>query len=179
MALIMHNYQSNKSAIMTRCRTDLCHQYGVFGGKSLTFFTWNATRAGSEEGRLFSQAKELLPDHNPFIALQKDWLVVSSKLQTKQVLVVFFLFLSKYICQIFSKGSIMLLNFRRLWLIFWTVHFFRYVVAIVFCIEHFLILCAVFARCLVCEKPKWVRIAVAKENYERAQEAKEKKEKTD
>ena len=51
--------------------------------------------------------------------------------------------------------------------------------AIVFCIEHFLILCAVFARCLVCEKPKWVRIAIAKENYERAQEAKEKKEKTE
>ncbi|KAJ7384777.1 hypothetical protein OS493_020369 [Desmophyllum pertusum] len=55
----------------------------------------------------------------------------------------------------------------------------RYVVAIVFCIEHFLILSAVFARCLVCEKPKWVRTAVAKENYERAQETKEKKEKTE
>ena len=73
-----------------------------------------------------------------------------------------------------------ILKFCMLSLIFWTLfNFFRYVVAIVFCIEHFLILCAVFARCLVCEKPKWVRIAVAKENYERAQEAKENKEKTD
>ena len=32
------------------------HQYGIFGGKSQTPFTRNATRAGSEEGRLFSQA---------------------------------------------------------------------------------------------------------------------------
>nr|XP_058973340.1 anoctamin-10-like [Pocillopora verrucosa] len=55
----------------------------------------------------------------------------------------------------------------------------RYVVAIVFCIEHFLILCAVIARCLVSEKPKWVRIAVAKENYEKAQEEKKKKQKTE
>ena len=33
------------------------HQYGIFGGKSQTSFTRNATRAGSEEGRLFSHAK--------------------------------------------------------------------------------------------------------------------------
>ena len=32
------------------------HQYGIFGGESQTSFTRNATRAGSEEGRLFSQA---------------------------------------------------------------------------------------------------------------------------
>ena len=32
------------------------HQYGIFGGKSQTSFTRNATRVGSEEGRLFSQA---------------------------------------------------------------------------------------------------------------------------
>ena len=82
--------------------------------------------------------------------------------------------------QIFSKNSTVILNFSMLSMIFLDfVSFFRYVVAIVFCIEHFLILCAVFARSLVCEKPKWVRIAVAKENYERAQEAKEKKEKTE
>ena len=49
--------------------------------------------------------------------------------------------------------------------------------AIVFCIEHFLILCAVFARCLVSEKPKWVQIAIAKEDYEKKQEADKKKEK--
>ena len=41
---------------MTRCGTDLRHQYGIFGGKSQTFVLRNATRAGSEEGRLFSQA---------------------------------------------------------------------------------------------------------------------------
>ena len=34
----------------------LRHQYGIFGGESQTSFTRNATRAGSEEGRLFSQA---------------------------------------------------------------------------------------------------------------------------
>ena len=32
------------------------HQYGIFGGKWQTSFTRNATWAGSEEGRLFSQA---------------------------------------------------------------------------------------------------------------------------
>ena len=32
------------------------HQYGIFGGESQTSFTRNATRAGSEEGRLFSLA---------------------------------------------------------------------------------------------------------------------------
>ena len=52
----MHNYRSNQSALMTRFGTDLRHQYGIFGGESQTSFTRNATRAGSEEGRLFSQA---------------------------------------------------------------------------------------------------------------------------
>ena len=32
--LVMHNYQSNQSAFMTRCRTDLRHYYGILGGKS-------------------------------------------------------------------------------------------------------------------------------------------------
>ena len=36
------------------------HQYGIFGGKSQTSFMRNATRAGSKEGRLFSQAKVIL-----------------------------------------------------------------------------------------------------------------------
>ena len=58
-----------------------------------------------------------------------------------------------------------------------SVFFVRYVVAIVFSIEHFLILCAVIARCLVSEKPKWVRIAVAREEYEKKQEEKQRKEK--
>ena len=34
------------------------HQYGIFGGKSQTSFLQNATPAGSEEERLFSQARE-------------------------------------------------------------------------------------------------------------------------
>ena len=34
------------------------YQYGIFGGKSQTSFLRNATRAGSEEERLFSQAKQ-------------------------------------------------------------------------------------------------------------------------
>ena len=54
--LIMHNYRLNQSALMTRFGTDLRHQYGIFGGKSQTSFSRNATRAGSEEGQLFSQA---------------------------------------------------------------------------------------------------------------------------
>ena len=53
----MHNYRSNQSALMTRFGTDLRHQYGIFGGKSQTSFLRNATWAGSEEGRLFSQAR--------------------------------------------------------------------------------------------------------------------------
>ena len=83
--LIMHNYRSNQSALMTRWGTDLHHQYGIFGGKSQTSFSRNATWARSEEGRLFLQAKELLPDHNPFIALQKDsdWLEAPSYKQNK------------------------------------------------------------------------------------------------
>ena len=59
MDLIMHNYGSNQSALMTRCGTDFRHQYGIFGGESQTSFTGNATGAGSEEGRLFSQATVL------------------------------------------------------------------------------------------------------------------------
>ena len=55
--LVMHHYRSNQSAFMTRFGTDLRHQYGIFGGKSQTSFSRNATRAGSEEGRLFSQAR--------------------------------------------------------------------------------------------------------------------------
>ena len=57
MDLVMHNKRSNQSAFMTRFGTDLRHHYGIFGGKSQTSFSRNATRAGSEEGRLFSQAK--------------------------------------------------------------------------------------------------------------------------
>ena len=53
--LILHNYRSSQSALMTRFGTDLRHQYGIFSGKSQTSFTRNVTRAGSEEGRLFSQ----------------------------------------------------------------------------------------------------------------------------
>ena len=53
--LIMHNYRSNQSVLTTRFGTDLCHQYGIFG-QSQTLFSRNATRAGSEEGRLFLQA---------------------------------------------------------------------------------------------------------------------------
>ncbi len=34
------------------------HQYGIFDGKSQTSFTRNATRAGSEERRQFSQATQ-------------------------------------------------------------------------------------------------------------------------
>ena len=54
--LIMHNYRSNQSALMTRFGTDLRHQYRIFGGKSQTSFSQNATWIGSKEGRLFSQA---------------------------------------------------------------------------------------------------------------------------
>ena len=53
--LVRHNYGSNQSAFMTRFGTDLRHQYGIFGGKSQTSFSRNA---GSEEGRLFSQASK-------------------------------------------------------------------------------------------------------------------------
>ena len=54
--LIIPNYWSNQSALMTRCRTDMRHQYGIFCGESHTSFLRNATRAGSEEGQLFLKA---------------------------------------------------------------------------------------------------------------------------
>ena len=41
----------------------LRHQYGIFGSKSQTSFSRNATRAGSEEGRLFLQASMVLVDY--------------------------------------------------------------------------------------------------------------------
>ena len=53
---VKYNYRLNQSVFMTRFRTDLHHQYGIFGGKSQTSFSRNATRAGSEEGWLFLQA---------------------------------------------------------------------------------------------------------------------------
>ena len=53
---LVKHYQSNQSAFMTTIGTDLHHQYGISGGKSQTSFSRNATQAGREEGRLFSQA---------------------------------------------------------------------------------------------------------------------------
>ena len=41
---------------MTRCGTDSRRQYRIFCGELQTSFSWNTTRAGSEEGQLFSQA---------------------------------------------------------------------------------------------------------------------------
>ena len=54
--LIIHNYWLNQSALMTRCSTDSRHQYGIFCGELQTSSSRNTTRAGSEEGWLFSQA---------------------------------------------------------------------------------------------------------------------------
>ena len=51
--LIMHNYRSNQSALMTRCGTDLRHQYGNFGGKSQTSVSRNATRPGAKKDGCF------------------------------------------------------------------------------------------------------------------------------
>ena len=51
--LIMHNYRSNQSALMTRCGTDLRHQYGIFGGKSQTSVSRNATRPGAKKDGCF------------------------------------------------------------------------------------------------------------------------------
>ena len=48
--LIIHNHWSNESALMTRCGTDLSHQYGIFCSESQMSFLRNATWAGSEEG---------------------------------------------------------------------------------------------------------------------------------
>lgn len=54
-------------------------------------------------------------------------------------------------------------------------HFFffdRYVVTIVFSCEHLLILCAVLAKVLVSDRPKWVRIAIERRNYQLEEERK-------
>ena len=70
--LIMHNYLSNQSVFMTRCGTDSRHQYGIFGGESQTSFSRNDTRAGSEEGQLFSQAIPAREEGN-LITTHKGW----------------------------------------------------------------------------------------------------------
>ena len=44
--------------------------------------------------------------------------------------------------------------------------------AIVFSCEHFLILCVAVARWCVNARPKWVRDAIAKRNYEKEVELK-------
>ena len=76
----MHYYRSNQSALMTRCGTDLRHQYGMFCGESQTSFTRSATRVGSE-GRLLSQA-------NTSTAIDVVWEVTfngkPNKQETKQ-----------------------------------------------------------------------------------------------
>ena len=51
--LIMHNYRSNQSALMTRCGTDFRHQYGIFGGESQTSVSRNATRPGAKKDSCF------------------------------------------------------------------------------------------------------------------------------
>ena len=61
--LVIHNYQSNWSALLTSCGTDSRHQYGIFCGESQTSFSRKATRAGSKEGRLFSQASRTQSCH--------------------------------------------------------------------------------------------------------------------
>ena len=51
------NWQKPQMIIYAKLQSSrVRHQYGIFSGKSQTSFTRNATRAGSEEGRLFSQA---------------------------------------------------------------------------------------------------------------------------
>ena len=70
--LIMHIYWSNQSALMTRCRTDFRHQYGILCGESQTSFTRNATRAGSKAGQLFSQAN-FKEARKGFLLLQCLW----------------------------------------------------------------------------------------------------------
>ena len=63
--------------IETRLQSShLRHEYGIFGGKSQTSFSRNATRAGSEKGRLFSQAKRCLKK------VLKNAKVTSEELQT-------------------------------------------------------------------------------------------------
>ena len=56
--LIMHNYRSNQSALMTRCGTDFRHQYGIFGGESQTSVSRNATRPGAKKDSCFRRLYE-------------------------------------------------------------------------------------------------------------------------
>ena len=49
----------------------------------------------------------------------------------------------------------------------------RYIVAWVFAFEHFLIISALFITWFVNSQPKWVRIAKAREKYEKKMEAQE------
>ena len=51
--LIVHNYRSNQSSLMTRCGTDFRHQYGIFGGESQTSVSRNGTRPGAKKDGCF------------------------------------------------------------------------------------------------------------------------------
>ena len=64
--LIMHNYRSNQSALMTRCGTDFRHQYGIFGGKSQTSVSRNATRPGAKKDGCFRRLPPSPGNSNPF-----------------------------------------------------------------------------------------------------------------
>ena len=55
---------------MIRCRTDWRHHYETFCGESQTSFSRNATRAGSEEGRLFSLAKVIVASSHIMLKIQ-------------------------------------------------------------------------------------------------------------
>ena len=62
--LIMHNYRSNQSALMTRCGTDFRHQYGIFGGESQTSVSRNATRPGAKKDGCFRRLLKCFPQRN-------------------------------------------------------------------------------------------------------------------
>ena len=66
--LIMHNYRPNQSALMTRCGTDLRHQYGIFGGESQTSVSRNATRPGAKKDGCF---RRLIKSHLCFLSFLK------------------------------------------------------------------------------------------------------------
>ena len=63
--LIMHNYRSNQSALMTRCETDFRHQYGIFRGESQTSVSRNATRSGAKKDGCFRRLPVPLMHHDP------------------------------------------------------------------------------------------------------------------
>ena len=79
------------------------HQYGIFGGKSQSSFSQNATQAGSEEDGCFRRLQIMFKDKFPSIILRQMQAIVFIILQSFVILQ--------------SRGYFQILAWEYIWLI--------------------------------------------------------------